>query len=76
MNRISDRCKTCDEIYFLNSEKSKALETKIFVKISQYCWPIGKRKIKGKQKSTMTSKAYDLNYCPTCGAKIDYRRVY
>ena len=64
-------CKTCEEIKFWLNNKSDILDYKLFVKLSQYGWYKSDRKVKGKQKSTLTSKAFDLNYCPTCGKKIE-----
>ena len=64
-------CKTCEEIEFWLNNKSDILDYKLFVKFSQYGWYKSDRKVKGKQKSTLTSKAFDLNYCPTCGKKIE-----
>ena len=67
---MSKICKTCEEIEFWKQNKSDNVNSKVFANISQYRWPKGKRKIKGKQCSTITSEAYDLNYCPTCGKKL------
>lgn len=64
------RCKTCEHIRYMKSLKSEICEAKLFAKISEYRWYKGQRKIKGKQISEYTSKAYNLNYCPTCGTKI------
>ncbi len=64
-------CKTCEEIEFWLNNKSNILDYKLFAKISQYGWYKNVKKIKGKQKTTLTSKAFDLNYCPTCGKKIE-----
>lgn len=67
-------CKCCDEIAFWkksNKEKQNSnLTSKIFVKLSIYTWRKDERKIKGNQSSTITTKAYDLNYCPMCGRKL------
>lgn len=30
----------------------------------------GERRIKGNQSSTITTRAFDLNYCPACGRKV------
>ncbi len=64
-------CKTCEEIKFWLNNKSDILNYKLFVKFSRYGWPKNVKNIKGKQKSTLTSAAFDLNFCPTCGKKID-----
>lgn len=64
------KCKTCEFIEYTRTLKSEVFDTKLFAKISEYRWFKGQRKIKGKQKGEYTSKAYDLNYCPTCGRKI------
>jgi hypothetical protein len=64
------KCKTREHIGYMKSLKSEICETKLFAKISEYRWYKGQRKIKGKQTGEYTSRAYDLNYCPTCGAKI------
>lgn len=64
------KCKTCEFIEYTRTLKSEVCDTKLFAKISEYRWFKGQRKIKGKQKGEYTSKAYDLNYCPTCGRKI------
>lgn len=61
-------CKCCEEIEFWKrntSDKDKFKE-KFFAKISVYTWKKEQRATKGKQISTVTSKAYNLNYCPMC----------
>lgn len=63
-------CKCCELIEFWKSQKSEYADYKLFAKISQYGWKKGERKTKGQQRSTITSKAYDLNYCPICGRKL------
>ena len=64
-------CKTCETIDFWNTNRShQGFEDKLFAKISIYTWKTGERKIKGNQKSTITTKAFNLNYCPTCGKKV------
>lgn len=68
-------CKCCEEISFWRiankeEENTTNVSHKIFAKIAIYGWRKGERKIKGNQLSTVTTKAYDLNYCPTCGRKI------
>ena len=66
------KCKTCDEINFWKNYHKipPGFTDKLFAKISIYTWKKGDKKIKGKQKSTITSQAYDLKYCPTCGIKL------
>lgn len=64
------KCKTCEFIGYMKTLKNEIGETKLFARISEYIWLKGQRKIKGKQISDYTSRAYDLNYCPTCGTKI------
>ena len=68
-------CKCCDEIEFWKKsnqeEKERGIcESKLFAKISIYTWRIGERKLKQNVNGTVTSKAYDLKYCPMCGKKI------
>lgn len=65
-----NECKCCEEIEFWRNQKSDVVEYKLFAKLSQYGWEIGERKIKGKQISTITSRAFDINYCPMCGRKL------
>lgn len=65
-----NKCKTCQFIEYMRLSSSEVCETKLFAKICEYRWFNGQRKIKGKQKGEYTSKAYDLNYCPTCGKKV------
>lgn len=66
------KCKTCEEIEFWETEKpnQKEFKSKLFAKISRYTWHKSQIARKGDQISDITSKAYDLNYCPTCGTKI------
>lgn len=64
------KCNTCELIEYMRLSKSEICDTKLFAKISEYRWFKGQRKIKGKQKGEYVSKAYALNYCPTCGTKI------
>lgn len=61
-------CKCCDEIDFWKNHRPNEndFKEKIFAKISVYTWQKHQRAIKGKQISTVTSKAYNLNYCPMC----------
>ena len=68
-------CKCCDEIEFWKETKKEEakrgiVESKLFAKISIYSWRKGEKKIKGNQSGTITSKAYNLNYCPMCGRKL------
>lgn len=64
------RCKTCEFIEYMKSLESEVCDTKLFAKISEYRWFKGQKQIRSKRKGEYTSKAYDLNYCPSCGAKI------
>lgn len=64
------RCKTCEFIEYMKSLESEVCNTKLFAKISEYRWFKGQRQIRSKRKGEYTSKAYDLNYCPSCGTKI------
>ena len=73
---IMRECKCCHEIEFwkdanLETDKKAGCSHKIFACITSYGWRKGERRIKGKQHSVITSKAYDLNYCPTCGRKLE-----
>lgn len=64
-------CKTCENIEYWKTHPSKGeFEDKLFVKISIYTWQKGEKKIKGNQKSSVTTRAFDLKYCPTCGRKV------
>lgn len=63
-------CKCCEAIKFYKNDKSEYVEYKLFAKLSQYGWRKGERKTKGHQQSMITSRAYDLNYCPSCGRKV------
>ena len=64
-------CKTCEAInYWKNNQSKGDYEDKLFAKISIYTWKKGERKIKGNQISTITTRAYGLQYCPTCGKNI------
>ena len=71
------KCKTCEEIEFWETEKpnQKEFKSKLFAKISRYTWHKSQIARKGDQISDITSKAYDLNYCPTCGTKISDIKV-
>ena len=54
-------CKTCETIDFWNTNRShQGFEDKLFAKISIYTWKTGERKIKGNQKSTITTKAFNF----------------
>ena len=63
-------CKTCEEIKFWQDHRKKDFKEKIFAKISVYTWSKKQKAIKGKELGTITTRAFDLNYCPTCGKKI------
>lgn len=65
-------CKCCKEIEFWKEHKNdtKKFKEKLFAKISIYTWLKEQRAIKGKQVSTITTKAYDLKYCPKCGRRL------
>ena len=67
-----NKCKTCDEIKFWRTYKkvSPEFQDKLYSKISIYTFKKGKRKIPGNEKGSITSQAFNLNYCPTCGRKI------
>lgn len=65
------KCKTCEEIDFWKNQISDYVDYKLFAKISQYGWRKGKRKIKGNQDSAITTRAFDLKYCPTCGKRVN-----
>ena len=65
------KCKTCEFIKYMNSLNSEICDTKLYVKICEYRWSKGERKVRGRQKGEYTSKVYDLNHCPTCGIKIN-----
>lgn len=65
-------CKCCEEIEFWkkrNPDKQRFKE-KFFSKISVYTWRKEQRAIKGSEISTITSKAFNLNFCPECGRKL------
>lgn len=58
-------CRCCEIIEFWKeSEKDKNF--KLFAKIAIYTWRKGEKRIKGNQYSDITTRAYDLNYCPNC----------
>lgn len=63
-------CKTCEEINFWEEHKKKDFKEKLFAKICVYTWSKHQRAVKGEQISTVTCRARDLNYCPTCGIKL------
>ncbi len=65
-------CKCCKEIKFWKEHKpdENKFKEKIFTKLSIYTWRKEQKAIKGKQISTVTSKTFDLNYCPMCGRKL------
>ena len=65
-------CNCCKEINFWkeNSLNKQEFKEKIFAKISVYTWRKEQKAKKGKQISTVTSKAFNLNYCPKCGRKL------
>lgn len=48
----------------------------MFAKLSIYTWRKGEKKIKGNQSGTITTKAHDLKYCPSCGKKIGGKRKW
>ncbi len=64
-------CETCEEIKYWQGHGGKNSKEKIFAKISIYIWKKTQIAIKGKEVSNITTKAFDLNYCPTCGKKIE-----
>ncbi len=64
-------CETCETIKFYQEHKNKDFKEKIFAKISVYTWDKNQRAIKGNHVGAITTKAYNLNYCPTCGKKIE-----
>ena len=64
------KCKTCEEIEFWKTHKNQHFKEKLFVKICVYTWRKNQRAIKGNQTSSITCKARELKYCPTCGVKI------
>ena len=61
-------CKCCEEIDFWEKHKPdrNKFKEKLFAKITVYTWIKEERAIKGRQISTVTSKPYNLNYCPMC----------
>ena len=65
-------CKCCDEINFWkrNTPDTNKFKEKIFAKISVYTWLKEDRAIRGKQVCDITSRTYNLNYCPTCRSKV------
>ena len=68
-------CKCCDEIEFWRQqnkkhEKELDITRKIFAKVSIYTWRKDVRKIKSKNCGIITSRTYNLNYCPECGRKL------
>ena len=64
------KCKTCEEIEFWKTRKREDVKEKVFAKICVYTWGKNQRAIKGDEISRITSRANELNYCPTCGAKL------
>lgn len=67
---MDKECKCCEQINFYIKHMNDDYKEKLFAKISMYTWRKNQRAIKGEQCSTITSKAYDLKYCPTCGKKL------
>jgi len=65
-------CKCCDEIDFWENKaiRSDYIEDKMFTRLSIYSWRKGIRKIKQNADGVITSKDFDLNYCPMCGRKL------
>ena len=65
-------CKCCEEIKFwkTHTPDKENFKEKIFAKISVYTWRKHQRANKGEQISTVTSAAFDLKYCPSCGTKV------
>lgn len=68
-------CKCCHSIQFWENadkelEKKQEVSSKLFAKICSYTWRKGQRRIRGNQISTVTSRAYNLNFCPSCGRKL------
>lgn len=65
-------CKCCSsyEYWKDNIQDKDKFKEKVFAKLSIYTWRKNQRATKGKQISTITSRAYNLNYCPTCGRKL------
>lgn len=66
------KCKTCEEINFWkeNHRLSNYFEDKLYSKIAVYTFKKGVRKIPRNRKGEITSQAFNLNYCPTCGRKV------
>ena len=62
-------CKCCETIKWWRRNKDK--NDKLFSKIAVYGWREGERRIKGRQNFDYTTKAYELNYCPMCGRKLE-----
>ena len=65
------KCKTCEEIEFWNYQPLILFKQKIFAEFAIYKWRKKQKAIKGKEQSIITTKSFDLNYCPTCGKKIN-----
>ena len=65
-------CKCCEEIEFWKKHQldTSRFKEKFFAKISVYTWKKEQRAAKGKEISIITSKAYNLKYCPECGKRI------
>lgn len=64
-------CKCCKEIEFWKkADKRTDIELgtkhKEFARITCYGWLKGERCVKGKQTSTVDTKTFDLNFCPSC----------
>ena len=63
-------CKCCESIKFWKGCMDEEYKEKLFAKVCKYTWRKNQRAIKGDQISTITGRAYDLNYCPECGKKV------
>ena len=65
-------CKCCEEIEIWKKHQldTSRFKEKFFAKISVYTWKKEQRAAKGKEISIITSKAYNLKYCPECGKRI------
>ena len=66
------KCKTCEGLEFIKSitHKNTDIEFKYYAKICEFVFKKGVRKIPRNNIGSTLFRAVNLNYCPTCGAKI------
>lgn len=64
-------CKCCEEIKIWKeiNQNNENSTSKIFAKLAVFSWRKGEKEIIGNQFSKVTTRAYELKYCPLCGKK-------